>query len=122
MYPTNDPNANSPLGYLGWDDSQNTLLDIKQNKTIRMRFNSVNWTGYNNSGSTSNASRVFMGINGNTMSNPFSLLHIGYNINTGLHRDWMNIGTTYGAGQDFMQTGLLVRPLGAANNTIVAVG
>ena len=119
-YQTNDPFANpSPLGYLGWNDVQNTDLDILQNKTLRVRLNSVNWTGYNISGGTTNASRVFMGINGNNMTTPFSMLHLGYNISTALRRDWMNVGTTYGASADFMHVGLMVSPKGAANNSIV---
>lgn len=119
MYPTNDPNANSPLGYLGWNDTQNKRLDIKQNNTLRMRFKKYNWYGYNGSGPVYNASRVFMGIQGNSMVDPFSILQLGYNIDYYLRRSWMNVGITYGAGADFMHTGLLVHPVGALNNKTV---
>jgi len=118
-YSTNDPFATPiPLGYIGWDDNSNTDLNIRQNNTRRMRLTSVFWSGYNAAPSTPNASRMFLGINGNDMNPPFSMMHLGYEIDVDLQRQWMDVGTTYGAGADIMYTGLMQSP-GNSNNALM---
>jgi uncharacterized coiled-coil protein SlyX len=44
---------------------------------------------------------------------------MGANLNAALARPWMNVGTTMGAGADIMHVGLLQRPAGTTNNSIV---
>ncbi len=121
-YLTNDPNANTPLGFLGWGvPNDNTDLNIRQNNLRRIRMSSVIYPQYNYSmaDTTFNASRMFFGINGNNMATPFSMMHLGYNISANLRRNWMNVGTTYGAGADIMHVGLINRPAIANNNAQV---
>jgi hypothetical protein len=119
-YATNDPTTNPiPLGSIGWNDITNTDLNFGQNNTRRLRMTSVSWPGYNGSAATLNASRMFFGIDGNNMTTPFSMMHLGYNISANLRRNWMNVGTTYGAGADIMHVGLLNRPAIANNNAQV---
>ena len=117
-YEDNNPSANSPLGYLGWNDISNTDLDIKQNSRERMKFSSIFWPGYNGAPFTANASRIFLSIDGTETMAPFSMMHLGYEIEPTLYRPWMNVGTTYGAGIDIMYTGILQSP-GNSNNELV---
>jgi hypothetical protein len=123
-YESNDPLFGSPLGYIGWNDNTNEDLDFFQNNSERLRMTSVTWPGYNGASALPNASRMYLGINGNQFAttvfppvelDPFSLLHMGYNINNGLRRPWMNVGITYGAGRDIMYTGVIQSP-GSSNN------
>ncbi len=119
-YESNDPNFNpTPLGYVGWNDNTNTDLNFRQNNIRRLRMTSVNWPGYNSAPATNNANRMFFGINGNNMNTPFSMLHLGYNINANLYRPWMNVGTTYGAGADIMYTGIMQSPGNSGNGNII---
>ena len=108
-----------PPEFLGWNDNLNTNLDILQNNTIRMRFNSTNWPGYNGAPGVPNSSRIHLGLDGNTFANPFSMLHMGENINPTLSRPWMQVGTTYGAGADIMYTGILQSPGNSNNGDVV---
>jgi len=121
-YEDNDPNANPvPLGYLGWNDNTNTNLNILQNNTLRERFTSVNFAGHNGANAVNNASRIHLGLNGN-FQNPFSMIHMGANINSFLYRPWMNVGITMGVPGDILHLGILQRAMpGSHVNQIDAV-
>ena len=115
--------TNTPAGgteYLGWGDSDNTLLQIRQNNTTRMRFSGEDWVGLNGM-TENNALRARM-ILGTNAPNGFSMLNIGRSVNAALYRPWMNIGTSYLGNSDIMYVGLLERPVtGGANNATDAV-
>ncbi|MCZ4407993.1 tail fiber domain-containing protein [Cryomorphaceae bacterium 1068] len=122
---TTDSNVPFNNAFLGWNDSGNTDLDFLQNNTNRIRMTSTTWGGYGGAPLLPNASRMYFGVNGNTFETttlpvveqvPFSIIQMGYDITPGLRRDWMNVGTTYGAGQDIFYTGILQSP-GTANNS-----
>lgn len=116
-YEENNPNINPvPLGYLGWNDNNNTLLRIRQHNTVRMQFENENWTGINGT-SLVRANRVSMPAGTNLIQTPFSILHLGYSSALGMKRDWMNIGTTYAAQVDVFYVGLIERPLGPITQT-----
>lgn len=107
-YEDNDPGANTPLGFLGWNDNTNTILDIRQNNLRRERFRSVAYTTldgvvYN---SASRISYPLQGLN----FNPFSMHHLGLSVTTTLRRSWMNVGTTYTDNADIMHVGLYRQP------------
>ncbi len=109
-------NFANPGDFIG--STNDEFFDVHQNNVRRARFRNVNWPGYNGSPATPNASRMHFGINGNNQ-NPFSMMQLGYNIPELLRRPWMNVGTTYGAGQDIMHVGILQRPAGTNNNNII---
>jgi hypothetical protein len=109
----NNPGANSPLGYLGWNDPNNTTLRVRQNNRVRMwlrdtTYAHVNW------GNLNNVTRMAIHQNTSTTGIPFtytsfqpaSMLHIGDVIPGPLVRSWMNIGTTYGNAHDGMYVGM----------------
>jgi len=106
---------NNPVNnnHLGWDDNLNAPLWVNQNNFQRLRLNSVNWLGLNGAGSLgagNSASRITLGLNGET-NLAWSMLHLwdGY-LPATMQRTWFNIGTSYTGNQDFMYTGLLERP------------
>ena len=110
-YEDNDPGANMPLGYLGWNDNQNFNLDIRQNNIIRTRFSAEFWPGYNNIGPVNNVNRIFVPSNsGVTQGNVFSILQLGDNLDNNLERDWMHKGITMGAGNDIFWSGIIQDP------------
>jgi len=99
--------------HLGWDDTGNAPLWVNQNNFQRLRLNSVNWLGLNGAGSGgagNSASRITLGLNGET-NLAWSMLHLwdGF-LPATMQRTWFNIGTSYTGNQDFMYTGLLERP------------
>ncbi len=117
-YETNNPQQNPfPPGYIGWNDSNNQVLDFKQNNTVRLRMTSTAYPGYNGTAPIANASRMFFGLNGNLQS-AFSMMHLGAFTPIGLQRPWMNVGTTYGGAADIMYLGILQRPEGSPNDNI----
>jgi len=106
----------APGQFLG--STNNQFLELRQNNTIRTRYTNVNWPGYNNSPAVNNVSRVFYGL-GNNYQLPFSMMHLGQNINANLQRPWMNVGTTYGAGADIMHLGLMQSPTEESSANVV---
>lgn len=81
---------NTPQGgaVLGWNDFPvNTVLNINQNSSNRMRLTSVNWAGLGVA-ATQGATRISIADAGqvwgnnsfNQTSNPFSMLHLGNQI------------------------------------------
>ena len=118
-YETNDPTANPiPMGFLGWNDNTNETLNIRQNSWPRMRIWGENWAGYNSVAGVNNALRIWMpSDNTEFQTDVFSILQMGEGINLGFQRQWMNVGTTYGAGGDFMYTGMLQDPDGSGSQT-----
>lgn len=112
-------NAAGPFDFLGTTNNQ--TFRLFQNNIERTRYTNGAFAGYNLQGPIPNVNRIFYGINGN-FQNPFSMFHMGFNINANLSRPWMNVGITMGAGADIMYTGILQGPISAANtNTVDAV-
>jgi hypothetical protein len=110
----NDPSINpTPLGYLGWNDPNNTTLRVRQNNRVRMWLRDTTYT-HVNWGNLDNVTRMAIHQNTSTTGIPFtytsfqpaSMLHIGDAIPGPLVRSWMNIGTTYGNGHDGMYVGI----------------
>jgi len=66
-YEDNDPGANFPLGFLGWNDNSNQTLTIRQNNWPRMRIWGENWAGYNSVAGVNNALRIWMPLGTNIM-------------------------------------------------------
>jgi hypothetical protein len=121
-YADNDPLGNSPMGFLGWDDTGNQNLDIFQNNTLRQRLTSLpTYTGINGY-TVSNAYRTYFSENGNFQT-PYSMLHMGSNVSTTmLQRPWMNVGVTMTSSQDILHLGIIDRPVSStANQQIDAV-
>lgn len=106
----------SPGQFLG--STNNGFLDFRQNNVQRTRYQNIVWQGHNNAPAVTNANRIHYGLNGNNQV-PFSMMHLGQNINQNLYRRWMNVGTTYGAGADIMYAGLLQSPTEQSNASVV---
>jgi len=103
--------------YLGFDDS--SLIDLPlENNGVRTLFSFEDWPGYNNVGQQLNSSRIHFPTDpGEVQADIFSIIQIGDTINPAFQRDWMQVGTTYGAGGDLMYTGIIQDPANAGNQT-----
>ena len=121
--------SNTPTGnnqFLGWSDTDDTNLEIKQNNQVRMRFTNIDWEGLNGE-DANNVQRTMMYSHGLTPNyTPFSILHLGRPIGSTLYRPWMHVGTTYSSNVDLMYVGLIDRPTAdgpnAATDAVVAWG
>jgi len=105
-----------PGEFLG--STNNESLRFRQNNIERARFVNGTFAGYNGQGAINNVNRIHLGLNGN-FQNPFSMIHMGTILNSNLARQWMNVGTTMGAGADIFHVGILQRPAGTSNSNIV---
>jgi hypothetical protein len=112
-------NPINPGEFLG--GTNGLALDIRQNNILRAQFNNGTFAGYNGQAPINNVNRIFLPITG-AVQQPFSMLQIGFPIpDLNLQRPWMNVGITYGAGvsADILHVGLLQRPAGTTNSSIV---
>jgi hypothetical protein len=87
---------------------EDSFLDFAQNNSIRQRFRNLatitmlNGTVYNN------CNRIMIPLrNIDVPQIPISLMQLGTSLDGNVTRSWMNIGTTYGGGEDAMYVGLL---------------
>ncbi len=108
---------NAPFSFLSIDPISNTWRE-------RVNISHVPKTNY----PTYEPTRVTISQNGAPITNPTSLLHIGYDLGISVGtRDWMDVGMTSGAGSDFMYVGLKdesgdTPPISDFNDAIIGWG
>ncbi|MFT6997509.1 MAG: hypothetical protein ACJAQ4_001263 [Cryomorphaceae bacterium] len=107
---TDDTNAPVGGNYVGFDN--NSIIDLPlENNGVRTLFSFEDWPGYNNIGQQLNSSRIHLPTDpAEIQADIFSIIQIGDIINPLFQRDWMQVGTTYGAGGDLMYTGIIQDP------------
>jgi hypothetical protein len=103
--------------YLGFNN--NSIIDLPlENNGVRTLFSFEDWPGYNNIGQQLNSSRIHFPTDpAEIQADIFSIIQIGDIINPLFQRDWMQVGTTYGAGGDLMYTGIIQDPANEGNQT-----
>ena len=103
--------------YLGFNN--NSIIDLPlENNGVRTVYSFEDWPGYNNVGQQLNSSRIHFPTDPlEIQADIFSIIQIGDTINPAFQRDWMQVGTTYGAGGDLMYTGIIQDPANAGNQT-----
>ena len=110
---------NNPIcgRFLGFNSTSGIDLPL-ENNGVRTLFSFENWPGYNNIGPQNNSSRIHFPTDPlEVQADIFSIVQIGDIINPAFQRDWMQVGTTYGAGGDLMYTGIIQDPANAGNQT-----